>query len=113
MIYYDIDEESLLAKVLHEGDTAWMTIGGAIMESDQVCPAQLESIICVHFADIYLVLLFPRAFRIQPSSKVFGCKTRTARRGRLSLTTPTQGRLSLSEPCADARIALSRTQRRQ
>ncbi len=37
MIYYNIDQE-ILDNVLHDGDTAWLTISAAIAESDQGFP---------------------------------------------------------------------------
>ena len=37
MIYYDI-HQSILDQVLHDGDTAWLTISAAIQESDQGFP---------------------------------------------------------------------------
>ena len=48
LIYHDLDEESVLAQVLQEGDTAWMTIGGLIQESDQVWRTRLEDKGFVH-----------------------------------------------------------------
>jgi hypothetical protein len=38
MIYYNIDSDMLHNEVLHAGDTAWLTISAAIMESQQGFP---------------------------------------------------------------------------
>ena len=38
MIYFDIDEEQLHGEVLHAGDTAWLTVSGAVLNSEQDFP---------------------------------------------------------------------------
>lgn len=37
MIYHNIDQ-SILDEVLHDGDTGWLTVSGAIQESTQEFP---------------------------------------------------------------------------